>query len=173
MLSFYITSYTAADDFHKLYKDIFPKLWSLYSLGDETFKIFQKMAKQLVRGYRISIFVCVLAGTSGLPWYGNEYEIMFPVKVFTDILGKWSFPFTTIFYLSIYHIAFTVLGTATGIIYLVLHLYNQCFLLNKRLENLNSAHILELTTAQTNENYQNRVSYEMTCCIRHHQNLIK
>ena len=144
-------------------------------MGEENFKIFEKTAKRLIRFYKISIIMCILAGTSGLPWYGDEYEIMLPVKVFTDVFGKWSFPFTTIFYLSFYHTAFTTLACTTGILYLLIHLYNQCCLLNKRLDNLDSdVDISEVVNLPGNdENYQDRVNHEIICCIRHHQTLLK
>mgnify|MGYP005984900951 CR=1 FL=1 len=143
-------------------------------MGEDNFKNFQKTANRVVLAYKIFVILLVLAATSGLPWYGDEYEVMIPVKIFTDVFGKWSFPFTTIFYLSLYHIAFTITGGTTIIVYLVLHLYTQCLLLNQRLENLSSSvDSLDVATLQTNEEYQNRVKNEMSCCIRHHQTLLK
>ncbi|KAJ3660515.1 hypothetical protein Zmor_004960 [Zophobas morio] len=167
-------AYTKVDDFHNLYYDIFPDLWPLRSMGEETFKNFQKIANRIVRGYKISILVCILTSTSGLPWYGHNYEIFLYVKIFTDMFGKWRIPLITMFNLSLYHITFMVLESIAVSTYLVLHLYNQCSLLNKRLKNLKSyADTRQVPTVQSDEDYQNTVNYEMTCCIRHHQTLLK
>ena len=157
MLCFYIMTFTTAHEFHEIYYNIFPDSWDLHHIGEKTFQMLEKTARGLILGYKISILVCILVPTIGLPQYGDEYEIILPVKVFTII-----------FYLSFYHATFTTLGCITGILYLILHLYNQCFLLNKRLENLND-HV----DTRGNEQYQDRVNYEITCCIRHHQTLLK
>ncbi|KAJ3641896.1 hypothetical protein Zmor_028366 [Zophobas morio] len=161
-------TFTTAHEFHEIYYNVFPDLWDLHVMGEKTFKMLEKTATRLTLGYKISILLCILAATIGLPWYGDEYEIILPVRVFTDIFGKWRFPFIFIFYLSFYHAALTTLGCITGILYLMLHLYNQCFLLNRRLENLNH----DVDTRGKGQ-YQDRVNYEITCCIRHHQTLLK
>ena len=174
VLCFYISTYTKVHDFHKLYYDIFPDLWPLSSMGEETFKNFKKMANRIVRAYKISILMCILSSTSALPWYGDDYEILLPVKIITDVLGKWRFPLLTIFNLSLYHFTFTILASIARNTYLLMHLHNQCSLLNKRLENLKSyVDSREVPTVQSDEDYQNRVNYEVACCIRHHQTLLR
>ena len=78
-------TFTTAHEFHEIYYNIFPDSWDLHHIGEKTFQMLEKTARGLILGYKISILVCILVLTIGLPWYGDEYEIILHVKVFTDI----------------------------------------------------------------------------------------
>ncbi|EEZ97786.1 odorant receptor 309 [Tribolium castaneum] len=166
--SSYITMYTYVDKFLNLYKEIFPHLWSLDVVGQDHFNKFSKMAKVLKLGKNILLVVGFLSATVGLPWYRDEYEIIITVRVYKDYVDKWTTLLYFVLFSSLYHIALTVIFCVLCLVYMVLHLHNQCVMLNKRLEALDDEQLF-----LDNDNYQDFVTKELKFCIQQHQFLLK
>ncbi|RZC40377.1 hypothetical protein BDFB_012311, partial [Asbolus verrucosus] len=148
------------EEFFEIWNEVFPNLWSASCTGEENLKKLKKIG-QLARCFMILMVSAILAScTSGLPWY--------------DRLDKWALPFNIFFYVSFYHIGLTIVCNAIVLMYLVLHLYSHCFLINKILENLaNSFADLNPVEAIIDKKCQIVVTKELISCTQHHQKMIR
>ncbi|CAH1371147.1 unnamed protein product, partial [Tenebrio molitor] len=134
--SCYLVVITKQKDYMKLVDEVFPTFWPLRSTGEDNYQHIYRQVKFINIFMVITVLSSFSTSTAGLPWYGDEYEIMLPVKVFTDCLGKKAPPFLALFYLSVYHVGFTMMACGFILIHFVFHLKYQYFLLNKRLQQL-------------------------------------
>ena len=76
-----------------------------------------------------------------------------------------------IFYSLLYHAGLTLVANLFCLTYLVLHLYNQVYLLNKKLtEQPDNEDVVQ---AVRDHEYQDRVTREVISCIKLHQTLLE
>jgi hypothetical protein len=157
----------------KLIDEVFPTFWPLRSTGEDNYQHIYRQVKFINIFMVITVLSSFSTSTAGLPWYGDEYEIMLPVKVFTDCLGKKAPPFLALFYLSVYHVGFTMMACGFILIHFVFHLKYQYFLLNKRLQQLSDGpKNWNVEECIDSKQYQHHVKEELTLCIQYHQNLL-
>ncbi|RZC38090.1 7tm 6 domain containing protein [Asbolus verrucosus] len=111
------------------------QLWPLRSAGQINFAKIEREGK-FAKYFMITITVLSLVEALLLPISDANYDIFLPVKLAVDYLGKWALPFLIIFYGTFFHMALTVISIVFMLMYLAMHLKFQCFLLNKRLEEI-------------------------------------
>ena len=158
--------------FYGIYDSTFPSLWSLRSLGEDEYIRFQKLAKIATILAWVIASVAVLAATLALPWFMDGYYLMFPVKMAFAYLSGWMlYLYLIIFYSLLYQAGLTLVANLFCFTHLVLHLYNQVCLLNKKLTEL--PEIEDVVQAVRDHEYQDRVTREMISCIKLHQTLIE
>ncbi|KAJ3647863.1 hypothetical protein Zmor_019715 [Zophobas morio] len=170
----YVTMYhrSYGKMFWTIYNEIFPRLWPLRSLGIEEFNKFCKVAKLATFSSRIVIIMALITSTGALPWYGDEYKIILPVKIAMDYFDGWLLKlFLIIFFSSFYHMGFTIISNVFSLTYLMLHLYNQLRMLNVRLKNLSTGP--NLKHAFEDEAFQEFVNTELIACIKLHQRILR
>ncbi|RZC33803.1 hypothetical protein BDFB_012032 [Asbolus verrucosus] len=143
----YLVVFTSQTQYLQLMNNMFSIFWPLQNLSRENFNHITQIT-QLVKYFAyITVFMSFVSSTAGLPWFGDEYDIMLPVKMYTDILGTWATPFLVIYYVSVYHIGFTIICNSFVLIHVSLHFKFQYFLLSKHLEQLqNEPELLNVTT---------------------------
>jgi hypothetical protein len=157
----------------KLVDEVFPTFWPLRSMGEDNFQYICRQVKFINIFVVVTLLSSFATSTAGLPWYGDEYEIVLPVKVFTDYLGKNAPPFLALFYISMYHVGFTMMSCGFVLIHFVLHLKYQYFLLNKRLQQLSDVpENWNVEECIGSKQYQDHVKEELSFCIQYHQNLL-
>ena len=158
--------------FVDIYDNIFPSLWPLRSLGETEYLRFQKLAKITTKMAWVGVSVTVLAGILSLPCFVDGYHFMFPVKIAFDYLNGWMlYLYVTLFYVMLYHGGLTIVATLYCLTYVVMHLYNQVCLLNKKLTELPEKE--DAFLAVRDHEYQDLVSRELISCIKLHQILVK
>ena len=146
--------------FWNIYNEIFPSLWSLDYV--ECRQKFEKMVFLTKIGAWFITMAVLLISTAGLPWYGDEYEVFFPVKVAVDYFHKYVLHlYLFIFYSMFYHVGLTIISTLFCITYFILHLYYQFCMLNEKLNTLSDSCGQDL------------VRQELITCIKLHQTLLK
>ena len=146
--------------FRSIYNTIFPSLWSLDVVGRR--QKFQKIATLIKIGELVITIAVILIATACLPWYGDEYDLYFPVKVAVDYFNKYVrnwYLFT--FYTLFYHAGLTIISNLFSLTYMVLHLYNQFCMLNEKLKTLCDCQFQDVVTKQ------------LISCIKLHQTLLK
>jgi hypothetical protein len=144
--------------------------WSLDTAGDKHFeelKMEAKLAKLIIM--IITIFALATAFLA-LPWFGDEYDFYITVKFCVDNLGKWSNLMLTIFYFSFFHIAMIIVSNIFLLLYLLLHLKFQFFLLNRGLEGIKDDDEKKLDVI-LDPIYQEMVRRKLVICLKHHQKL--
>ena len=145
------------------YYETFPNLWPLHHVSDVDYTRFQRLAKRAVIVSLIMAIGTTIAATAALPWYGNEYDVYFPVKVAVDYLKNWKLHiYLFLFYSLLYHGGFTIISNLYCLMYIVLHLYNQFCMMNAKLKML----------SEFQEGEQNVVTQELLSCIKLHQHLL-
>ncbi|KAJ3647867.1 hypothetical protein Zmor_019719 [Zophobas morio] len=174
IIACYVTRYHRS--YHKMfwniYYDIFPLLWPLRTLGIEEFNKFRKVAKLATFTSKIVIIMVLITSTGGLPWYGDEYEVILPVKIAMDYFDGWLLKlFLITFFSSFYHMGLTIISNVFSLTYLMLHLYNQLRMLNVRLKNLSTGP--NLKHAFEDAEFQEFVNTELISCIKLHQRLLR
>ncbi|KAJ3660602.1 hypothetical protein Zmor_005043 [Zophobas morio] len=165
-LSNYIILYhrSYAKMYSSIYYETFPNLWPLRHVSDIDYKRFQSLAKRTITVSLIMAIATAIAATAALPWYGNEYNVYFPVKVAVDYLKNWKLHiYLFLFYSLLYHGGFTVISNLYCFMYMVLHLYNQFCMINEKLKMLS-----EFQNAEDNV-----VTQELISCIKLHQQLLE
>ncbi|KAJ3660233.1 hypothetical protein Zmor_004692 [Zophobas morio] len=170
----YVTMYhpTYLKLYFDTYNNIFPFLWPLRSLGESEYLRFQKLAKITTTMAWVGVSVTVLAGILSLPCFVDGYRFMFPVKIAFDYLNGWMlYLYVTLFYVMLYHGGMTIVATLYCLTYVVMHLYNQVCLLNKKLTELPEKE--DAFQAVGDYEYQNLVTSELISCIKLHQVLVE
>ncbi|XP_044254797.1 uncharacterized protein LOC123005205 [Tribolium madens] len=153
----------------KLRRRVFASYWPLTSLGDKAFQKIKKFGYSANLYTMAAILASIATSTAGLPWVGDEYDIMFPVRVYTDYLGERAVPLLVFFYMTLYFTGFVMISTSFIFVHFALHLKFQFFLLNVRLDGLRREPPVEGNDIL----YQNHVKEELTSCIKYHQELLK
>ncbi|KAJ3644421.1 hypothetical protein Zmor_022154 [Zophobas morio] len=171
--SCYVVIFWKKNEYLNLVSREFPKFWSPHCAGKQNYRIIRNSAKLANIFVVVTLVSSFSTSTAGLPWIGDEYDIMLPVKVYTDYFGKWKNPISTIYYLSVYHGGFTMMATAFVLIHFCLHLKIQFFLLKKRLQKLYFKGSEENEDLLRNNDYQIRVTEELKSCIQYHQYLLR
>ncbi|EFA02957.1 odorant receptor 314 [Tribolium castaneum] len=165
--SCYFVAFWKGSEFIKLRRRVFANYWPLTSLGEESFQKIKKLSIFANVFMVATILASLATSTAGLPWVGDEYDIMFPVRVYTDYFGERAVPLLVPFYLAMYCTGFVMISTGFIFVHFALHLKFQFFLLNKRLDGLRTEPLVNDFL------YQNHVKEELTCCIEYHQKLLK
>ena len=160
------------DMYWDIYHELFPFLWPLQSLGNKQFKKFQTLAKLTTLAAKTVIVVALITVTISLPWFGDDYDILLPVKIAMDNFDGWLLKtFLILFYSTLYHGTLTVVANVFCQTYLVLHLFNQLCMLKVRLSNLGKGP--DLPQAIRDKAYQDFVKTELISCIKLHQVLLR
>ncbi|KAJ3647865.1 hypothetical protein Zmor_019717 [Zophobas morio] len=170
----YVTMYhrSYGKIFWTIYDEIFPRLWPLRSLGIEEFNKFRKIAKLATFSSKIAIIIVLVTSTGALPWHGDEYEVILPVKIAMDYIDGWLLKLFLITFFSLfYHMGFTIISNVFSLTYLMLHLYNQLRMLNVRLKKLSIGP--NLKHAFEDAAFQEFVNTELISCIKLHQRLLR
>ncbi|KAJ3660236.1 hypothetical protein Zmor_004694 [Zophobas morio] len=155
-----------------IYDNIFPSLWPLRSLGENEYLRFQKLARTTIKMAWVVVSVTVLAATLALPCFVDGYDLMFPVKIAYEYLNGWMLHlYLTLFYFVLYHAGFTMVATLYCLTYVVMHLYNQMCLLNKKLTEFPEKD--DAFQAVRDHEYQNLVTSDLISCIKLHQILVE
>ena len=114
----------------------------------------------------------LVAATGGIPWFGDNYHIILPVKLAEDNFNGWLLQtILIILFSSFYHMALTIIGNVSCVMYLVMHLYNQIRMLKVRLKNLSNGR--DLAHAIHDPTYQDFAKTELISCIKLHQVLLE
>ncbi|KAJ3660237.1 hypothetical protein Zmor_004694 [Zophobas morio] len=151
---------------------MFTLLWPLRSLGEAEYLRFQKLARITTTMAWVVISVAVLATTGALPCFVDGYYFMLPVRIAFDYLSGWTLHlYLTIFYFILYHASITIVANLYCLTYVVMHLYNQVCLLNKKLTELPEKE--DVVQAVRDPEYQHLVTKELISCIKLHQILVE
>jgi hypothetical protein len=152
---------------------LFKNFWSFDGLERTNYERLCGEAKIAKYFLRMLIFLGVVQIGICMPWSGNESDIFLQVKLITDCFNEWAWPFLVIFYVVFVHRYCVIVGLFFALAYMVLHLKFQCFLLNKRLEQIGELSTgLKLDKAITQQKYQNLIKQELTICVKLHQTLL-
>ncbi|EEZ99426.1 odorant receptor 322 [Tribolium castaneum] len=173
--SCYVSFFIFGSKYRRVYRDVFPHLWSLDVAGEEHHNRLKKIGKQLRTFKLVLITLAFIGATSGLPWFGDDYDFYIPIKLIVDYCDQWKLFFSIFFYLSFYHIGVTVLSCFFSLMFLVLHLQNQFYLLKTRLQTFatdSGTSDVFLSMKVKDEEYNRSVTQEIVFCIRHHQSVL-